>query len=135
MRSVCSIDPHSAQDQLVGRRHARHVDLCLAALGNATGVPLNVTEHSEVVDCVQQAAHLVDAPFNELHTEAARVEMPIISGKELHQRGYGAIYAVGRAAEHPPALVFANYKPTSSPATTMAWLGPTVGPVPVYRKI
>ncbi|KAJ1562467.1 putative aminopeptidase npepl1, partial [Cladochytrium tenue] len=117
---------------------AKQVDLCLAVPDGATGVPPSVTELSEVVDCVRQAAHLVDAPPNELHTDSyvdrvARlheeklrplgVEMVAIRGEELRQRGYGAIYAVGRAAEHPPALVILSYKPTSSPVTTMAWVG------------
>ncbi|KAI9346386.1 putative aminopeptidase NPEPL1 [Zopfochytrium polystomum] len=92
----------------------------------------------EVADCVRAAAHLVDSPPNELYTDsyvdhvanlhrdrlaALGVELQVIRGEELRDKGYGGIYAVGRAAEHPPALVILSYKPCAEPKKTVAFVG------------
>lgn len=46
----------------------------------------------------------------------------IIQGEELKQRGLGGIYSVGRAAEHPPALVVLSHKPAGA-TKNVAWVG------------
>ena len=63
-------------------------------------------------NAIQLAARLVDAPPNELHTEAfvdeakdvaARLQTPItiIQGKELEEQGFGGIYGVEKASQAP----------------------------------
>ncbi|OQS06202.1 metalloprotease family M17 [Thraustotheca clavata] len=74
-------------------------------------------------DGIHLTQRLVDAPPNELNTttfvaEAAAVatlcnaELTVIQGEQLRERGFGGIYGVGQAAEHPPALVVLSYYPT-----------------------
>jgi len=76
---------------------------------------------------VRLAARLVDTPPEELDTstfvreaeEAATrlqaagrsVSVEVIEGEELQRRGYGALYAVGKAATKPPALVVLSHAP------------------------
>ncbi|KAI8619211.1 cytosol aminopeptidase family, catalytic domain-containing protein [Chytriomyces sp. MP71] len=73
-----------------------------------------------LADSVRDAAKLVDAPPNELNPttyvevvravwesrlKQAGVELEVIQGTELRDRGYGAIWAVGKASNNLPALV------------------------------
>ncbi|TFJ86193.1 hypothetical protein NSK_002401 [Nannochloropsis salina CCMP1776] len=99
---------------------------------------------------IRMSARLVDAPANEMHTDAmveeARqvlhrlrqlnmrdsVSMTVLRGEELREKGFGGLYGVGKAAEHPPALVVlslvprANERPVSTPDTlspSVVWVG------------
>ncbi|KDO25302.1 hypothetical protein SPRG_09132 [Saprolegnia parasitica CBS 223.65] len=87
-------------------------------------------------DGVHLAQRLVDAPPNELHTDAyiaeaqavaarTNAEVTIIRGEELRERGFGGIYGVGQAALHPPALVVLSHYPTeeSKDAKSVALVG------------
>ena len=82
---------------------------------------------------LQLTARLVDAPCNELNTtvftqeaEAVARELgitpTIIRGEELRERGFGGLYGVGKAAEHPPALVVLSHTPATS-KRAIAWVG------------
>uniref|UniRef100_A0A8C2KSX1 Aminopeptidase like 1 n=1 Tax=Cyprinus carpio TaxID=7962 RepID=A0A8C2KSX1_CYPCA len=46
----------------------------------------------------------------------------IIRGEELKQKGFGGIYGVGKAAEHPPALAVLSHTPSGA-TQTIAWVG------------
>ncbi|KAG2461942.1 PEPL1 aminopeptidase, partial [Polypterus senegalus] len=46
----------------------------------------------------------------------------IIRGEELKERGFGGIYGVGKAAEHPPALAVLSHLPDGA-TQTIAWVG------------
>ena len=46
----------------------------------------------------------------------------IIRGEELRERGFGGLYGVGKAAEHPPALVVLSHTPATS-KRAIAWVG------------
>lgn len=83
-----------------------HVLTCLEAVSNG----------------IQLAGRLVDAPANECHTDAMITEAVsvatrynakhiVIRGEELREKGLGGLYGVGKAAEHPPALVVLSYYP------------------------
>ncbi len=79
---------------------------------------------------IQLAARLVDAPPNEMHTDAMveeagqvlhrlkqlktqdRVSVRVIRGEELKDKGFGGLYGVGKAAVNPPALVVLSLVPT-----------------------
>eukprot|EP00980_Cylindrotheca_fusiformis_P017059 scaffold5234_cov131-Cylindrotheca_fusiformis.AAC.6 len=75
---------------------------------------------------IQLARNLVDQPCNELHTKAFmdqalesirgldHVSSRVIVGEELNKQGFGGLYNVGKAAEHPPALVILSYEPPST---------------------
>uniref|UniRef100_H3C481 Aminopeptidase like 1 n=1 Tax=Tetraodon nigroviridis TaxID=99883 RepID=H3C481_TETNG len=98
--------------------------------------PLEVTELeclSNAADGVRLAARIVDTPCNEMNTDhfldeirAVGAELGItpviIRGEELKQKGFGGIYGVGKAAEHPPALAVLSHKPDGA-TQTIAWVG------------
>ena len=82
---------------------------------------------------VRHAASLVDRPPNDLTTtafvaHAAEVARSVgasimtIEGENLREQGFGGIYGVGKAAEHPPALVVLDYAPPNA-TSSMAWVG------------
>ncbi|KAM9859185.1 putative aminopeptidase NPEPL1 [Aulostomus maculatus] len=82
---------------------------------------------------VRLAARIVDTPCNEMNTDhfldeikAVGTELGItpviIRGEELKQRGFGGIYGVGKAAEHPPALAVLSHTPEGA-TQTIAWVG------------
>jgi probable aminopeptidase NPEPL1 len=74
---------------------------------------------------IQLSRRLVDAPCNELNTETftaqalsairgmEHVKSRVIKGKDLEEKGFGGLYNVGKAAEHPPAMVILMYEPPS----------------------
>lgn len=73
-------------------------------------------------DAIQLAQRLVDAPPNELHSDAFIAEAlavakrtnskaTVIQGEELREKGFGGIYGVGKAAAHKPALVCLSHIP------------------------
>lgn len=80
-------------------------------------------------DGIQLCARLVDAPPNEMHTDAMveeagqvlhrlqklktqdNVTVTVIRGEELREKGFGGLYGVGKAADHPPALVVLTLLP------------------------
>lgn len=99
------------------------------------GVPVETLEPLRAAaDAVRFAADLVDQPpdrltttrFVELAHEVAErhanVRITVIRGEELAEQGLGGLHAVGRAAEHPPALVILDLQaPPDAPA--VGWIG------------
>ncbi|XP_033096251.1 probable aminopeptidase NPEPL1 isoform X2 [Anneissia japonica] len=100
----------------------------------------NQSLSEDEMKCLQEASEgirltgrIVDAPCNEMHTDAfieeiknvgrsLGIEPVIVRGEELDERGFGGIYGVGKAADHPPALVILKH--TSAAATqTISWVG------------
>jgi len=85
---------------------------------------------------IQLTAKIVDTPTNEMHTDAFveeakiiknllkdyPVDITVIRGEELRERGFGGIYGVGKAAEHPPSLVILQYTPQNA-QKSIAWVG------------
>ncbi|XP_075702888.1 putative aminopeptidase NPEPL1 [Rhinoderma darwinii] len=82
---------------------------------------------------VRLAARIVDTPCNEMNTDHFIAEIAavgkelgitprIIRDEELKERGFGGIYGVGKAAEHPPALVILSHTPEGA-TQTIAWVG------------
>lgn len=98
--------------------------------------PLDATELeclSNAADGVRLAARIVDTPCNEMNTDQFLNEIKgvgaelgitpvIIRGEELKQKGFGGIYGVGKAAEHPPALAVLSHTPDGA-TQTIAWVG------------
>jgi probable aminopeptidase NPEPL1 len=81
----------------------------------------NLGEHVRI--CAEQ----VDAPCNELNSEvfaneAVRmveaigvpIKKTIIVGEDLKKQGFGGIYNVGKAADHPPVFACFSYTPTGA---------------------
>lgn len=88
---------------------------------------------SNTADGVRLAARIVDTPCNEMNTDHFLNEIKavgselgitpvIIRGEELKQKGFGGIYGVGKAAEHPPALAVLSHTPDGA-TQTIAWVG------------
>eukprot|EP00088_Acartia_fossae_P065058 TRINITY_DN8010_c0_g1_i4.p1 TRINITY_DN8010_c0_g1~~TRINITY_DN8010_c0_g1_i4.p1 ORF type:complete len:535 (-),score=142.38 TRINITY_DN8010_c0_g1_i4:814-2418(-) len=85
---------------------------------------------------IQLTARIVDTPTNEMHTDAFvaeakkikellesyPVDITVIRGEELRERGFGGIYGVGKAAEHPPSLIVLKYNPENA-KRNIAWVG------------
>ncbi|KAM8947609.1 putative aminopeptidase NPEPL1 isoform 2-T2 [Pelodytes ibericus] len=82
---------------------------------------------------VRLAARIVDTPCNEMNTNHFIEEIKtvgkdlgitptIIRDEELKEKGFGGIYGVGKAAEHPPALVILSHTPSGA-TQTIAWVG------------
>lgn len=87
----------------------------------------------ETAASIQMAARIVDMPCNYMNTsafveEAVRVGMElgiqptVIRGEDLNKRGFGGIYGVGKASDHPPALVVLSHKPQGA-TKNIAWCG------------
>ncbi|KAF0715170.1 Aste57867_3532 [Aphanomyces stellatus] len=92
------------------------VDAATLKLLNATATGIHLTQR------------LVDAPPNQLNTDtftaearavAARTQSDIlvIRGQELNDKGFGGIYGVGKASDHPPALVVLSHYPNEASKT------------------
>ncbi|XP_063815462.1 probable aminopeptidase NPEPL1 isoform X2 [Pseudophryne corroboree] len=85
-----------------------------------------------VTEGVRLAARIVDTPCNEMNTDHFIEEIsavgkelgitPQIIRDDLKERGFGGIYGVGKAAEHPPALVILSHTPEGA-TQTIAWVG------------
>ncbi|CAL1284920.1 unnamed protein product [Larinioides sclopetarius] len=84
-------------------------------------------------DAVRTAGKIVDTPCNEMHTdafleeihkvgEALGIKPEVIRGEDLQKRGFGGLYAVGKAAEHPPALAILSHTVRGA-KETIAWVG------------
>ncbi|XP_075997395.1 putative aminopeptidase NPEPL1 [Genypterus blacodes] len=95
--------------------------------------PAEVQCLSNAAEGVRLAARIVDTPCNEMNTDhfldeirAVGAELGItpviIRGEELKQKGFGGIYGVGKAAEHPPALAVLSHTPDGA-TQTIAWVG------------
>jgi len=81
------------------------------------------------VENIRLAQRLVDMPPNLLHVDSyiteARVvaeklgaEILVIQGKELEEQGFGGLFGVGKASEHPPALVVLSHYPQGTTKDT-----------------
>lgn len=77
---------------------------------------------SSTANAIQLACALVDAPPNELHTDAfveqakavankVQAKIQVIRGEALNEGGFGGIYGVGKAALHPPSMVILSHVP------------------------
>nr|AMO02523.1 aminopeptidase NPEPL1 [Tityus serrulatus] len=98
----------------------------------------NLTENdiqclSIAAEGIRLAARIVDTPCSEMHTttfleevknvgEALNITPTIIQGDDLLEQGFGGIYAVGKAAEHAPALAVLSHIPDQA-TETIAWVG------------
>jgi probable aminopeptidase NPEPL1 len=81
-------------------------------------------------DSMRQCCRQVDAPANEMHTEAfaedsiklvdslgLQVSKTVIKGEDLRQKGFGGIYSVGKAARNPPIFVCLSFTPKDATET------------------
>lgn len=82
---------------------------------------------------ISEAMRWQDTPAAELHTdafvdearrvaEAVGAECHVIRGQALRDQGLGGLWAVGRAAAHPPALVVLRHDPAQA-ERNVAWVG------------
>ncbi|RQM18682.1 hypothetical protein DD237_007813 [Peronospora effusa] len=87
--------------------------------------PLTLEETTllqHTANAIQLATGLVDAPPNELHSDAfiaearavaerTKAAIVVIQSETLHEQRFGSIYGVGKAAIHKPALVCLSHVP------------------------
>lgn len=82
---------------------------------------------------IQLTASITDTPANEMNTDTFVAEVrrigeevgaacTIIRGEQLREQGFGGLYGVGKAAEHPPALAVLSHTPPDA-KRTVAWVG------------
>ena len=116
-------------DATTGRKDERTVRV--VALSG--GAPVTDLQLQSGMDAVRFACRLVDTPPDTLHTDAfvaeaqsvaARHGLPlqVIAGQELHAKGFGGLWGVGKAASHGPALVCLRWCPPGA-HTRVAWVG------------
>lgn len=105
---------------------SHQVDIVLdlaATTENAHATLLNSIEDN--IKNIRLAQRLVDMPPNLLHVdsyieEAKQVatelgcHIKIIQGTELELGGFGGLWGVGKASEHPPALVILSFNPSGA---------------------
>ncbi|XP_005924827.1 probable aminopeptidase NPEPL1 [Haplochromis burtoni] len=117
------------------RTEKKHVTVEFVIVGQDAN-PLEAAELeclSNAADGVRLSARIVDTPCNEMNTDHFLDEIRavgnelgitpvIIRGEELKQKGFGGIYGVGKAAEHPPALAVLSHTPEGA-TQTIAWVG------------
>uniref|UniRef100_A0AA50HZI9 Aminopeptidase NPEPL1 n=1 Tax=Euphausia superba TaxID=6819 RepID=A0AA50HZI9_EUPSU len=88
---------------------------------------------NESAYAVQLSANIVDSPPNVMHTDGfireiekvaqnLNIKPTIIRGEELASHGLGGIYGVGKAANHPPAMVILSHTPQGA-TESIAWVG------------
>ena len=96
------------------------------------GKPVDAAKAATVANSTRMAARLVDTPAGELHSDAylAEIEvfatelapkgvsLKVIKGQELEVQGFGGLWNVGKAAEHPPMLCVLTYAPAGSKVHT-----------------
>ena len=80
-----------------------------------------------IADAVRASAALSDMPTSELTTDAfvdqartvgaGATSITVIRGAELADKGYGALWGVGKAATVPPALVVLSWEPEGAEST------------------
>ncbi|CAL8403155.1 unnamed protein product [Arctogadus glacialis] len=109
------------------------VEFIVVGQGSSSVEPAELQCLANAADGVRLAARIVDTPCNEMNTDhfldeikAVGAELSItpviIRGEELKQKGFGGIYGVGKAAEHPPALAVLSHTPAGA-TQTIAWVG------------
>eukprot|EP01134_Creolimax_fragrantissima_P006671 CFRG6671T1 len=88
------------------------------------------------VESIRLCGRLVDTPCNFMHCDRVveeaksvveslgsdRVSIEVIRGEELAERGFGTLYGVGKASEHPPAMIILKYT-APAPKQTVCWVG------------
>ncbi|CBZ32327.1 aminopeptidase, putative, partial [Leishmania donovani] len=85
------------------------------------GKSVCVAELEAICTSVQLCQRLVDTPpcmldtvvYAEIAAAYAAelgVDMTVLKGEELREKGYGGIYAVGKCAQYPPHLVTLRYR-------------------------
>jgi leucyl aminopeptidase len=94
-----------------GLAQAAHVAAGIALCRDVINHPAAVAHPDYVADLARQLAGEHGACFT------------CIRGDELAERGYGAIHAVGRAAEHPPQLVTLEWGQPGADRPTLALVG------------
>nr|XP_015209131.1 PREDICTED: probable aminopeptidase NPEPL1 isoform X3 [Lepisosteus oculatus] len=88
---------------------------------------------SNVAESIRLAARIVDTPCSEMSTDDFLQEIrevgselgivpSVVRGEELHKKGFGGIYGVGKAARSPPALAVLSHAPEGA-TQTIAWIG------------
>lgn len=88
----------------------------------------------QLAEAVQSAAEWMDTPADVFHPDAfvataqaiakaVGARCDVLRGQELHQRGFGGLWNVGRAAQQAPALVVLTHEPERSKEGSWAWVG------------
>ncbi|XP_051986334.1 probable aminopeptidase NPEPL1 [Xyrauchen texanus] len=117
------------------RTEKKHVTVEFITVGQDND-PLEVSTLeclATAADGIRLAARIVDTPCSEMNTDNFLEEIKavgnelgitqtIIRGEELKQKGFGGIYGVGKAAQHPPALAVLSHTPSGA-TQTIAWVG------------
>jgi leucyl aminopeptidase len=104
--------------------------------GDRASVSAGLSDGEKIGRAICFARDLVNEPAAVAHTEfltarakevAERVgaRLRLIEGEALERQGFGAIWAVGRAAEHLPVLAALEWGPPEMPTLTLAGKGVT----------
>lgn len=104
------------------------------ALQSKVLADVEVKELQLLSNAVQFCQRLVDMPTSELHSDSyldeikrvvktlssssgTAVQLTTIYGEELDRQGFGGLWGVGKAAEHPPVLAVLSHSPAGASKT------------------
>lgn len=129
--SLAALDSNEISAENNSERYLNIEFICIDKNEGLRKEDLMVLENSKYG--IQLAARIVDAPPNEMHTDAFVDEIrdvgqqlgivpTIIRDQELKERGFGGIYGVGQGALHPPALAVLSHTPHGA-TQNIAWVG------------
>jgi len=110
------------------------VDLAVWLEGEEAQGALDLDALAALAAGVQRAAAWVDTPPEQLHVPQlvdlarevavrAGAEVDVFEGEELMHMGLGGVWAVGKAAVHPPAVVVLRGPQSTPGAPPCVWVG------------
>ncbi|KAL1115095.1 hypothetical protein AAG570_007126, partial [Ranatra chinensis] len=142
---VCEFDDVFASAAAVARAYPLYskktnaeatVDVEFLVVGGRGGSSISWEALDALATAVRSTARIVDMPCSEMNVahfleevisvgETYGLDVTIVRGEELHERGLNGIYGVGRAAEVGPALAVLSTRPAANDAggPVIAWVG------------
>lgn len=95
--------PNFAEDPMI--TEIRHLGQNVRICANLVDLPPNL------LNCTTYTAAALDLVRGLNGVNMEHITTKVIKGKELEAQGFGGLYGVGKASEHPPALVILSYNP------------------------
>ena len=92
------------------RVHLKHLINSIRLTQRLVDLPPNILTTTQYIREVEEVIKRLQDKQQSIHSANVKVHC-CISGTELEKLGFGGIYNVGRASEHPPVFVCLSYVP------------------------
>uniref|UniRef100_A0A0A9X7A7 Putative aminopeptidase NPEPL1 n=1 Tax=Lygus hesperus TaxID=30085 RepID=A0A0A9X7A7_LYGHE len=117
-----------------GKHSAATISVEFLLVDGENDSPIDYEALNTIGAAVRRSARIVDTPCNEMNvthflkeieavSKEHNLQLTVIRGEELRDRGLNGIYSVGRAASVPPALAVLRYVPNEPSGPSVAWVG------------